>query len=320
MTVIGFHASHEQFAPSELLDCAVRAERAGFGGIMSSDHFAPWSTDQGQSGFTWTWLGAAMHATSIGFGAVTTPGWRYHPAILAQAIATVSELFPDRFWIALGSGEALNEHIVGGAWPVKRERNARLAECVDVIRALWRGELVTHHGRVTVEEARLYTRPARPPAIIGPALTPETAEWQGSWADGLVTVNMPREQLAKIVDAFRRGGGEGKPTYLQVHLSYASSMEAARRNAHEQWRSSVFGPRLAADLRVPEQFDLAARSVRPEDLEGHVRMSNDPARHADWIREDIAQGFSHVYLHNVGRNQQEFIDAFGERVLPELDT
>lgn len=318
LTTIGYHASHEQFAPSELLDYARAAEAAGFAGIMSSDHFHPWSERQGQSGFSWSWLGAAMQATSLGFGVVTAPGWRYHPAIVAQAIATLCEMFPNRFWVALASGEALNERITGEPWPIKSERNARLAESVEIIRALWRGETVTHHGRVIVEEAKLYTRPRTAPPIIGPALSPETAEWMGGWADGLVTVNTKRERLREIVDAFRRGGGASKPIHLQVHLAYAATDDEARRDAHDQWRLGALSARLAADLRTPAHFDDAGSTVRPEDLEGHVRISSDPDRHIAWLREDLEMGFSHLYLHNVGRNQREFIEVFGERVVPAL--
>jgi probable non-F420 flavinoid oxidoreductase len=318
MVEVGFHASHEQFTPRELLECVQLAEQAGFGAAMCSDHFVPWSERQGQSGFAWAWLGAALQATALPFGVVSTPGWRYHPAILAQAAATLAQMFPERFWVALGSGEAANEHVVGRRWPAKAERNARLKECVDVIRALWAGETVTQRGRVRVDEARLYTRPEMPPRIIGPALTPETAEWLGSWADGLITVNKPRDALQAIVDAFRRGGGADKPLYLQVHLSYHPDAAQARLNAHEQWRTNALQSGVLAELRTPKQFDAAAQYVRPEDLDASVRVSADLAEHRDWLLGDVAQGFSGLYLHNVGRNQREFIEAFGRHVVPAL--
>jgi coenzyme F420-dependent glucose-6-phosphate dehydrogenase len=318
MTMIGFHASHEQFAPGELLRCVQAAERAGFGAAMCSDHIAPWSAAQGESGFAWSWLGAAMQATGLPFGVVNAPGVRYHPAIVAQAAATLAEMFPGRFWVALGTGQALNEHITGDRWPPKPERNARLRECVDVIRALWAGETVTHHGRVHVEEATLWTRPQTPPAIVGPALSEETAEFVGGWADALITINAPREQLMKMIEAFRRGGGEGKPLYLQVHLSYAGTDAEARTNAFDQWRTPIFPGHVNEHLRLPAQFEAAAGSVRPEDMDRFVRISADVERHVAWLRDDLELGFSHVYLHNVGRNQQEFIAEFGERVLPRF--
>ncbi|HEY6708269.1 MAG TPA: LLM class flavin-dependent oxidoreductase, partial [Actinomycetota bacterium] len=175
--VVGYHASHEQLAPSELLGCVVAAEAAGFQAAMCSDHFAPWSPRQGQSGFAWSWLGAALQATGLSLGVVNAPGQRYHPAIVAQAAATLSEMFPGRFWLALGSGEASNEHITGDRWPPKAERRARLGEAVEVIRALLAGETVTHHGLVQVDRARLWTLPERPPMLVGAAISPETAAW-----------------------------------------------------------------------------------------------------------------------------------------------
>src|SRR4028118_1031920 len=214
MTKFGYHASHEQFKPSALLEWAQMAQQAGFTAALSSDHFHPWSEAQGESGFAWSWLGAAMQATSLSFGVVCAPGQRYHPAIIAQAAATLAAVFRDRFWVALGSGQALNEQITGEGWPHKAERNKRLHECVEIIRALWAGETVTHHGLVTVEDAKLYTQIEVPPRIIGAAITPKTAEWVGGWADGLITISHPYEKLREVVDAFHRGGGEGKPMYL----------------------------------------------------------------------------------------------------------
>ncbi len=318
MVRIGYHASHEQFTPRELLDYVQCAEHAGFNAAMSSDHFQPWSERQGNSGYAWSWLGAAMQATKLSFGVASAPGWRYHPTVLAQAGATLSQMFPDRFWMAMGSGEAMNEHIVGEQWPSKRERNERLEECVDIVRALWAGETVDHLGHVLVSEARLWVRPSTPPPIVGAAITPATAQWVGSWADALITVNKPPDKLRKVVEAFRRGGGVGKPMFLQVHLAYAKSDDEARQSAFDQWRSNVGDSSVLADLRTPAQFDAASKFVRPEDLDEHVRISADPARHTDWLRRDIDLGFSAIYLHNVGRNQRDFIDVFGREVLPYL--
>lgn len=316
MPVVGYHASHEQFPPSELLAHVQAAERAGFGAAMCADHLAPWSERQGHSGFAWSWLGAALQATSFSFGTVNAPGQRYHPAIVAQAAATLAEMYPGRFWVALGSGQAMNESVTGEGWPLKAERNARLAECVEIIRALWAGETVTHAGRVTVQEARVWSLPERPPIIVGPALSEATAEWVGSWADALITVNAPRPRLAAMIEAFRRGGGEGKPMYLQSHVSWARTGEEARASAHDQWRTPILPPQVNEYLRTPAQFDAAASFVRPEDLDDFVRISADPARHREWLHEDFEMGFERVYVHNVGRNQAEFIDAYGADVLP----
>jgi probable non-F420 flavinoid oxidoreductase len=318
--VVGYHASHEQLAPSELLDCVVAAEAAGFQAAMCSDHFAPWSPRQGHSGFAWSWLGAALQATRLSLGVVNAPGQRYHPAIVAQAAATLSEMFPGRFWLALGSGEASNEHITGDRWPPKAERRARLGEAVEVIRALLAGETVTHHGLVQVDRARLWTLPERPPMLVAAAISPETAAWAGGWADGLVTLNQPQERLRAVVDAFREGGGDGKPLFLQVHLSWAPDEQAALAVAHDQWASNVFDPVLAMELALPEQFEAAARHVTPEDVRSAVLVSADLGRHTAWLAAYAELGFDRIYLHEVGQgeHQRPFIDAFGSKVIPAL--
>lgn len=318
MAIFGFHASHEQFRPSELLEYVQLAEAAGFRGAMCSDHFHPWSDSQGQSGYAWSWLGAALQATSLSFGLVNAPGQRYHPAIIAQAAATLAELFPDRFWVALGSGQALNEHITGERWPSKAERNARLHEAVAVIRALWAGETVSHRGAFTVEDARLYTLPSAPPLIVGAAITPETAAWVGGWADALITVSRPPEQLREVVARFRDGGGAGKPMFLKAQHSFDRTEKAARQGAHEQWRMNILPSGVLAELRLPAQFDQAAQPVQPSDLDESIRISADPQRHIEWLRADLELGFERIYIHNVNRNQRGFIEAFGEHVLPTL--
>jgi len=316
--VFGLHCSHEQIPPSRLLAHVREAEAAGFRAAMSSDHFSPWSARQAESGFAWSFLGAALQATELPFGVVTAPGQRYHPAIVAQAAATLCELFPGRLWVALGTGEASNEHITGERWPPKAKRNARLIECVQVMRALFAGEVVDHDGLVRVDRARLWTLPAEPPSLVGAAVTAETARWCGSWADGLVTINQPRETLEQVIDAFREGGGDGRPIYLQVHVSWAGSDEEALRIAYDQWRTNVFPPPLCWDLETVEQFDVAAQHVRPEDLKQAVLVSADLARHAAWLEDLRELGFEEIHLHHVGKDLTQFIDAFGEHVLPQL--
>jgi coenzyme F420-dependent glucose-6-phosphate dehydrogenase len=319
MVQIGYHASHEQFKPSDLLRYVQLAEQAGFTLANSSDHFHPWSEDQGQSGFAWAWLGAAMQATpQLSYRVVCAPGQRYHPAIIAQAAATLAEMFPNRFWLTVGSGQALNERITGERFPAKRERNARLKECVDVIRALWAGETVTHEGLVRVETAKLYTRPATPPLLIGAAVTAATAEWLGSWADGLITISRPPEKLRQVVEAFRRGGGAGKPMILKVQLSYDRDQASAEQKAHHQWRNNIFKNVLLSELATPEQFDAAGEFVQPQELHDHVRISSDLQQQIEWLQNDIELGFNELILHNVNREQQQFIEVFGEKVLPQL--
>jgi probable non-F420 flavinoid oxidoreductase len=318
MPRIGFHASHEQVPPSGLLDAVKAAEAAGFQAAMCSDHFSPWSERQGESGFAWSWLGAALQATSLPFGVVNAPGQRYHPAIVAQAAATLAEMFPGRFWVALGTGEASNEHITGERWPPKERRNARLRECVDVMRGLFAGEEVSHDGLVRVDRARLWTLPAEPPPLIGAAVSEATAGWVAGWADGLITINQPREKLERLLAAFRENGGEGKRICLQVHLAWAKDEEEALALAHDQWRSNVFSPPLCWDLETVEQFDEAAKHVRPEDVREGVLVSADPARHVAWLEELAELGFDEIYLHHVGQEQHAFVDTFGEHVIPAL--
>src|SRR5688572_29358745 len=318
MPVIGFHNSHEQIHPAELLKAVRHAEEVGFTGAMSSDHFSPWSARQGQSAFGWSWLGAALATTSLPFGAVNAPGQRYHPAIVAQAIATLGAMFPGRFWVALGSGEAMNEHITGDKWPRKEVRDARLRECVDVIRALLAGEEVTHEGLVTVDRARVWTLPEQPPALIAPAVTVATAERGAAWADGMVTINQPHEHLRKMIAAYRDAGGRGK-LILQVHVCYDPDPDRALALAFEEWHSNVFPPPLCWDLDTPQAFELASAHVTPADVAKVVRVSSDLGQHAAWIAEYVDLGFDDIYLHQVGQHQRGFLDAFGEHVLPQLD-
>jgi probable non-F420 flavinoid oxidoreductase len=314
----GYHCSHEQFPPSRLLALAGRAEAAGFTAALSSDHLHPWSERQGESGFAWSFLGAALATTSLSFGVVNAPGQRYHPAIIAQAAATLAEMFPDRFFLAIGSGQRVNETVTGAPWPAKDVRDARLRECADILRALWAGETVTHRGHVVVEHARVWSRPARPPLLVAAAVTAATARWAAGWADALITVQRPRARQQEVVDAWREGGGEGKPMFLKVQLSYAATEEAARAGAHDQWRTNVFSNRVLTELRTVAEFDDLGAFVTPQEMADMVRVSADPARHAEWLRGDVAQGFTRLFLHNVNREQERFVDEFGARVLPAL--
>ncbi len=317
MTSFGFHCSHEQIPPLALLTAVRRAEEAGFDAAMSSDHFSPWSERQGQSAFAWTWLGAAMQATSLPFGVVNAPGQRYHPAIIAQAIGTIGAMFPGRFWAALGTGEASNEHITGGGWPRKEIRKARLRECVDVIRALLRGEEVSHDGLVTVDRARVWTRAPEPPPLVGAACSVATARWCAEWADGLITTNAPPEHLRDMIDAYRGAGGRGK-LHLQVHLSWAPEQAEAEAIAYDQWRSNVFPPPACWDIDTAETFDIAAADVTLETVARVVHVSSDLGWHTARLAEYAELGFEEIALHHVGQQQDAFVDAFGAKVLPQL--
>ncbi len=312
MVLIGYHASHEQFAPGRLLALVKRAEAAGFQAAKSSDHFHPWSERQGQSGFAWSWLGAAMEATHLPFGVVSAPGYRYHPAVLAQAAATLGEMYEGRLWLALGSGEAINESVTGAYWPDKDERNARLLECVDITRRLFAGETVTHRGRVDVVEAKLWSRPKTKVPIYGAAMTEKTAAWAAGWADGLLIAGCRAGPVRPLIDAFRDNGGADKPVHVQTALSWAPTRAAAGENALDQWPSGAIGGEAAWDLRRPADFDTASRFVTVETLAESMLITDSMAEVGEAIEEIAALGAAAIHLHMVGRAQEAFIDEIGK--------
>ncbi|MHA7264758.1 TIGR03885 family FMN-dependent LLM class oxidoreductase [Arthrobacter sp. TMN-37] len=317
MAILGFHASHEQIGPSRLLEDVVLAEQAGFDAAMCSDHIEPWSARQGHSGFAWSWLGSALARTGLRFGVVSAPGQRYHPAVLAHASATLADMYPGRLWVALGSGENMNEHITGEGWPPKDVRQRRLEECVSVIRRLHSGEEVTHRGLVTVEQARIWDAPAVPPPLIAPAVTIDTARRAAAWADGLVTINQPLEHLRSMLSAYRDAGGRGTLT-LQVHLSWASSESEAVAIAMDQWKTNAFAPPIPWDLPTAAYFDAVSKDVGEESVRKSVNVSASTGEHAEWLQQYLELGFDEIYLHFVGQDQRPFIDAFAAKVLPEL--
>lgn len=317
MVFIGFHASHEQIAPSALLDAVIGAERAGFDGAMCSDHLAPWTRAQGQSGFALSWIAAALACTDFSIGMVNAPGQRYHPVMIAQAFATLEEMFPGRFWAAMGSGEAVNEHVTGEGWPAKSIRNERLRESVDVIRRLIAGEEVDHEGLVRVHRARVWSRPAEPPPLFATAVSAETAEWAASWAQGLATVAQEPAALRRAVEAYRGAGGEG-PCILQVHLSLAESDDAAFAIARDQWQNGLLSPPVTWDLEQPEDFEAAVAGLDLEDLRKSVLVDHDTSSLADRIAELVEIGFDRVYLHHVGTEQARFLDAAASELIPAL--
>ena len=321
MTEIGYHASHEQFPPSELLSLVQHADERGFEHVLASDHFHPWSDRQGESGHVWSWLGAAMATTDLTFGTVNAPGYRYHPAVVAQAAATLREMHPERFWFAVGSGQLLNEGIAGVDWPIKAERNARLTECADVMGRLWDGEQVTHHGRVDVERATLWSRPETPPPLFGAALSTETARWLGEceWPDGMITVGTPdHERDAAVVEAFRENAPE-KPVFLKVQLSWDDTDEAALEGAMGQWRTNCIPGPVTQELRTPAEYDELGEQIHAEHVEQNVRISADIDDHRTWLQHDFDLKVDRIILHNVNTNQHRFIDTFARQVLPAVE-
>lgn len=321
MAFIGYHASHEQLAPSALLEAVVAAERIGFDGAFSADHLAPWTPQQGHSGNTIAWLGAALASTRFPIGSVATPGQLYHPVVSAHAIATLAEMFPGRYFAALGSGELLNEHVTGAPWPPKDERTARLGECVDVMRGLLAGETVSHDGLVRVDAARLWSLPAAPATLMATAASPETARWAAQWADGLVTVGTRRAQVAEIVDAYLDAGGLG-PTCLQVHIALTSTADEATALVRDQWIHGVVTPPESWDIAHPEEF--AARAGDPTDAElaEHVLTATDSPAGIDDLADRLAElvdtGFDRLYIHEISQDQHAFLGARATALLAAL--
>ena len=326
---IGYAAMLEQFHPTEAVALSAYAESRGFSGVMAADHFQPWVPAQGQSAFVWNVLAAVGERTTGDFGpGVTAPTFRWHPAMVAQASATLAAMYPGRHWLGLGSGEALNEHIVGGYWPEAPERINRMFEAIEIITKLFTASLAgkdtKHSGQYyKLETTRLWTMPEVAPEILVATAGPVTAKRAGKFTDGLITVGAPLEKIAMLFGKFNDGAREvGKdpstmPKVLQLHLSWAPSYEEALQSAMVEWpNGGMKFPK--GDIRSPFELEQMAKLVRPEDFEGRMIISEDPDVHRAYIQQFSDLGFDRIYLHNVGRNQRDWIDVFAREVLPKL--
>jgi coenzyme F420-dependent glucose-6-phosphate dehydrogenase len=317
MTEIGYALSSEEHAPQDLVRYARRAEETGFGFAFISDHYHPWIDRQGNSPFVWAVLGALSQATErlrIGTG-VTCPTMRIHPAVIAQAAATAAVMMPGRFFLGVGSGENLNEHILGDRWPPSAVRREMLEEAVEVIRLLWKGGSQMHRGRhYVVENARIYTLPEEPPPIVVAGSGPKAAELAGRIGDGFVGLAPKRD----LIEAFESAGGSGKPRYGQLTVSWAKEEQQARKVAHEWWPITGLAGELTQELPQPAHFEQAASSLREEDVAKTVICGPDPQRHLDAIGEFVDAGYDHVYVHQVGPDQDGFFDFYASEVLPKL--
>ncbi|QIK83197.1 TIGR03557 family F420-dependent LLM class oxidoreductase [Sanguibacter sp. HDW7] len=326
---IGYAAMLEQFHPTEVVALSAYAEEHGFSGVMAADHFQPWVPQQGHSAFVWNVLAALGERTKGDIGpGVTAPTFRWHPAMVAQASATLAAMYPGRHWLGLGSGEALNEHITGQYWPEAPERINRMFEAIEIIKKLFSASLAgkdtKHSGQFfKLESTRLWTMPEVAPEILVATAGPVTAKRAGRHADGLITVGAPLEKISmlfgKFDDGVRESGRdpESLPKVLQIHLSWAPTDEEAMANAMVEWpNGGMKFPK--ADIRSPFEFEQIARLVRPEDFEGRMVISADPDVHRANIQKYVDLGFDRIYLHNVGRNQREWIDVFSRDVLPKL--
>jgi G6PDH family F420-dependent oxidoreductase len=313
---IGLFITTEEHAPPAVLDTAQRAEDAGFETLWISDHFHPWLDTQGESPFVWTLVGAIGATTRLRVTtAVTCPIMRIHPAVLAQAAATTAALMPGRFRFGIGTGEALNEHILGDKWPIAPVRLQMLEEAVALMRRLWSGESVTEHGtHFTVENARLYTLPEQPPEVLVSAFGPKAIEVAARIADGFVTTSPDADGL----QSYREQGGRG-PAQAGLKVCWAPDEDAARQLAFERWATTGVPGQLSQDLPTPEHFQQAIENVTVDMVAESISCGPDPDVHEAAIREYLDAGFDEVYVSQVGPDQQGFIDFYRKELAPRLD-
>jgi coenzyme F420-dependent glucose-6-phosphate dehydrogenase len=318
MVKIGYSLSSEEHSPAELVHCAKLAEDAGFEFALISDHFHPWTNDQPNSPFVWGVIGAISQTTDrlrMGTG-VTCPLLRIHPAIVAQAAATTAAMMPGRFFLGVGTGEYLNEHITGYGWPPPNHRLEMLEEAMAVMRQLWKGGWQSHEGRhYKVRHARIFTLPEEPPAVMVAANKPGSAELAGRSGDGLINF----EPNPDVVKAFEKSGGKGKPHYGQLTVAYAQSELEGQKAIRKYWPNAGIGGRLMTDLPLPHHFEEAIASMRPEKIIEGIPTGPDPRKHLDGIKQYIDAGYDHVYVHQVGPRQEDFIRFYSEEVLPRFN-
>lgn len=317
MARLGYFLSSEEFSPAELVEQARMAQDAGFHALWISDHYHPWTGEQGESGFVWGTLGALSQAVDLPIAtAVTCPTVRLHPAVIAQAAATAAVLTGGKFTLGVGSGEALNEHILGSRWPASAEvRQEMLEEAVEIIRELWTGETVNHHGRYyTVEGARLYTLPAEPPPIYVSGFGPKAATLAGRLGDGFISV-FPD---AGLVEAFHKGGGSGKPVQGGLKVCWGKERAAAVRTAHRLWSTELLPGELAQMLPLPAHFEQAVSLVTEDAVAERFPCGNDPEDHLRRITEYFDAGYDEVFIGQMGPEQKGFFEFYGREILPQL--
>ncbi len=316
---LGYALSSEEHVPNSLVRYARLAEEAGFTFALISDHFHPWTDQQGQSSFVWSVLGGIAQATErlrVGTG-VTCPTIRIHPAIIAQAAATVACMLPGRFFLGVGTGENLNEHILGDRWPALDVRREMLDEAVDVIRLLWQGGMKSFYGRYyTVENARVYTLPDEPPPIMVAASGPESAGLAGLIGDGLIST-APDHRVVEAFDAV--GGGAARPHMGQLTVCWHQDEAEARRLAHKWWPTAGLKGELNSELPLPAHFEQATKLVTEDAVAEDVVCGPDPERHWAKIRAFVEAGFEQVYVHQVGPDQEGFFDFYRREILPRLE-
>jgi G6PDH family F420-dependent oxidoreductase len=317
VTEIGYALSSEEHRPLDLVRHAAQAEDSGFSFALISDHFHPWLDKQGESPFVWSVIGGIASSTStlrLGTG-VTCPMIRIHPAIVAQAAATAADMMPGRFFLGVGTGENLNEHVLGDRWPSASERLEMLEEAVQVMRLLWRGETCSFEGKhYRVEDARIYTLPEEQLEVMVAAAAPEAATLAGRIGDGLVST----APEAELVETYRGAGGDG-PRFGQLTVCWAKSEEEGRRTALEWWPNAGLKGTLSQELPLPSHFEEATAMVSDDDVAESVVCGPDPERHVEGIEMFLEAGFDHVYVHQVGPDQKGFFDFYAREVLPTVE-
>jgi G6PDH family F420-dependent oxidoreductase len=317
MPELGFALSSEDHPPNELVRQAALAEQAGFTFALVSDHFHPWLDVQGEASFVWSVLGGIAQATErirVGTG-VTCPTIRIHPAIVAQAAATVAAMMPGRFFLGVGSGENLNEHVTGARWPLPDERLELVEEAVHVLRLLWQGGEQTHRGEhYTVDHARIYTLPEKPPDVYVAGAAPKASELAGRIGDGFISTAPEKE----LVDKFVEAGGDGKPKLGMIHCAYDADPKAGLERATKLWPNLALKGPLGQDLATPSDFEAAAEMVDEEDVAETTPCGPDPEPYLELIRKYDDAGFTHVYVHQIGDNQDEFAEFAKRELLPKL--
>jgi G6PDH family F420-dependent oxidoreductase len=314
---LGYSLSSEEHSAINLVRFAQRAEQAGFSFALISDHYHPWTSKQGQSPFVWSVLGAIAATTEklhLGTG-VTCPTIRIHPAIIAQAAATVAAMMPGRFFLGVGTGENLNEHVIGRKWPPPAVRQEMLEEAVSVIRLLWEGGIKSHRGRYfTVENAQLFTLPEKAPPIYVAAGGRKMAELAARIGDGLITAG----DEGPVIKAFNASAGKKKPKYAQLTVCWAKTEREARRTAQKWWPIAAFPWPLLSELAIPSYFEEAAKSLTEDSIAKTLVCGPDPEKHIGKIQEMAKAGADHIYVHQVGNDQEGFFRFYEREVLPEF--
>ena len=314
---VGYFLSCEEYGPLELLEQARMAEEAGFEALWISDHYHPWNDEQGESPFVWSVIGGLSQVTSRipVYTAVTCPTIRIHPAIIAQAAATSAAMLPGRFGLGVGSGEALNEHIFGDAWPSTDVRLEMLEEAVEIIRLLWEGGTHSYDGRhYAVENARIYTLPDEPPPILVSGFGPKATQIAGRIGDGYMNVAPD----ADLLNLFRSSGGGEKPAHGAFKVCYGED-EAERRNtAHRIWPNEGLPGELAQVLPTPRHFEQATQLVTEDMIAEAIPCGPDPEPHRETIRQYEGAGYDEVYVQQIGGNTKAFFELYGKEILPEF--